>query len=95
MTSPEKRQREIWVLPHQYSCGGYWVAERFPDDKEFTYQGAQHKDNLSFWLLSGRMEVLTKVHVETRLMACRSRGEEVKVVWANSLPEGARILNLR
>lgn len=83
--------REIWIIPHQYSCGGYWMAERFPAHRDFHFQGKVYRDSLSFMLLSGRMEVLSKRQVEMRLDACHERGEAVSTRWADSLPEGSRL----
>ena len=85
------REREIWVVSHQYSCGGYWLGERFPF---YTWKGETRDDGLGFWLLSGRMEVLNKAQVITRLQHCRDRGENVKEVWADSLPDGGFLLNV-
>lgn len=83
--------REIWIVPHQYSCGGYWMADRFPEGREFHFKGGVYTDDLSFMLLSGRMEVLSKFQVEQRLGFCRERGEIITEVWADSLPEGSRL----
>jgi hypothetical protein len=85
------RHREIWVLPHQYSCGGYYLAERW---QKGTLKGVEYDDNLNFWLLSGR-QVLSGYQVEQTLQYCYDRGEVVTVVKAHELPQGARFLNLR
>jgi hypothetical protein len=57
-------------------------------------KGQVYNDNLSFWLLSGRMEVLSQHQVESRIECCRDRGENVMVVYSEVLPDGARWLNL-
>lgn len=84
-------EREIWIIPHQYSCGGYWMADRFPSDKDFHFKGQVFRDSLNFILLSGRREVLSEHQVKLGLGYCRERGEVVTEVWADSLPDGARI----
>lgn len=89
------KHREIYVIPHQYSCGGYWMAERFPEGLTYHYKGEIKSDGKGFWLLSGRMEVLSQHQAEQRLECCRQRGEVITVVWADSLPEGCFLLNLR
>jgi hypothetical protein len=88
------KHREIWVLPYNYSCGGFYMAERFPAGIEVHLKGNVYNDNLSFWLLSGR-EVLNNTQVNTRLQHCEERGEVLTVVRAEALPENARWLNIR
>jgi hypothetical protein len=84
-------EREILALPHQYSCGGFWLAERMPDRvTEIAYQGKMIPNNGKFYmLLSGRMEVLSEHQVERRMDCCRARGEIVKFQYAEQLPEGS------
>jgi hypothetical protein len=86
---------EIWILPHsEYSCKGYYVAERFPSGKEYHLNGQVYTDDLCFWLLSGR-QVLSEYQAKQVAEYRRSLGEEVTEVWASALPTGARWLNLR
>jgi hypothetical protein len=94
----ETRQRKIWALPHNYSCGGYWLAEFFGPDRSpvIWYQG-KPTENVGqyWWLLSGRMEVLSAYQVEQRMQCCRDRGEIVDFQFADALPEGSIVCNLR
>ena len=89
------KHRELFAIPHQYSCGGYWIAERFPLGTSYTWKGHEYDDGNGYWLLSGRMEVLSKQQVNLRVEACESRGEIISLRWADQLPEGGILLNVR
>jgi len=78
---------EVWILPHEYSCGGYYIAERFPTGD---------RDGMkAFWLLSGQMGVLSEYQARHAMDYRKSLGETFDEHWADSLPEGSFWLNLR
>ena len=85
------RKTEVWICPHQYSCGGYYIAEKW---QKATIKGVEYDDNMNFWLLSSR-SVLSKYQAEHAMDYRRSLGEEIVEVWAEALPEGSRWINLR
>lgn len=91
--------RTFWILPHNYSCGGYYIAEKLPpvgpNGVGYIKEGVEYTDGLCFWLLSGRMEVLSEHQVRNRIEVCRDRGEIIEEVWVSALPAGARWLNIR
>jgi hypothetical protein len=88
----EGMKSEVWILPHEYSCGGYYLAERWETG---ILRGITYSDNLNFWLVSGQTGVLSQEQAKHAMDYRRSLGEEIHEVWADSLPEGSRWLNAR
>ncbi len=87
-----ERYRNLFAVPHQYSCGGYFLAERFD---RYTWQGKEYDDGRGYWLLSGRMGVLSKFQVEQSVRYCEDRGETVSLQWVDELPNNGFLLNCR
>ena len=88
------RTRTIHAIPHQYSCGGYWLAEQIdPDMAPEVWYGGKPVENTGqcYLLLSGRMEVLSRHQVALRIVCCEDRGETVSFSFIDRLPEGALI----
>jgi hypothetical protein len=87
-----QKHRELFAVPHQYSCGGYFLAERFD---RYTWKGQEYEDGRGYWLLSGRMGVLSRHQVLMMTEACESRGEIVSLQWVDELPDNGFLLNIR
>lgn len=86
--------RTIFAIPHQYSCGGYWLAEKIAPERAPTlWYGGKPVENKGqcYILLSGRMEVLSNHQVMLAVQKCTERGETVTFSFIDALPEGSMI----
>ncbi len=87
-----ERRRNLFAVPHQYSCGGYFLAEQFD---RYTWQGKEYDDGRGYWLLSGRFGVLSRDQVYHTVKCCEDRGEIVSLQWVDELPDNGFLLNCR